>query len=97
MHQPTPQTPISYLDIDLIVHYDFEPGEAENRLEPGCADEAIINSVCVGSVDITNIVGADHLVRIAERIATSHTDDAAAEHADYLIDQMELNAEVTHG
>ncbi|MDP3273416.1 hypothetical protein [Limnobacter sp.] len=82
-------TAITYMDIDLTVEYDFESGEPETRWEPGCADEAIINSVCVGDVDITNIIGSDHLERIAERVAADHDDDSAAEHADYLIDQME--------
>lgn len=82
-------TEISYMDIDLTVDYDFEAGEPATRWEPGCADEAIITSVFVGDVDITNIIGADHLDRIAERIAADHESDAASDHADYLIDQME--------
>lgn len=82
-------TTISYMDIDLTVEYDFEAGEPATYWEPGCADEAIITSVCVSDVDITNIIGADHLERIAERIAADHDSDAAAEHADYLMDQME--------
>lgn len=81
-------TTISYMDIDLTVEYDFEAGEEPTRFEPGCADEAIITSVCVGDVDITNIIGADHLERIAERVAADHDCDAAAHHADYLIKQL---------
>ena len=81
-------TEISYMDIDLTVEYDFEAGEEPTRFEPGCADEAIITSVCVGDVDVTNIIGADHLERIAERVAADHDSDAAAHHADYLIKQL---------
>jgi hypothetical protein len=89
MNSKNKQAEIDYMGIDMTVVYDFEPGEPETRWEPGSADEAIVNGVSVAGVDITDIIGADHLERIAERVAADHDDDAAAEHADYLIDQME--------
>lgn len=82
-------TAINYMDIDLVVDYDFQAGEPETRQEPGCEDSADINSVCVADVDITNLIGDDHLCRIAERVAADHEQDKANEHADYLIGQMQ--------
>lgn len=82
---------INYMDIDLTIMYDFEPGEPQTYDDPGCADEAIINQVLLDDVDITAIIGSDHLERIAERVAGDHDEDSAAEHADYLIKQMKEN------
>ena len=82
------QTALSYMDIDLTIDYDFEPGEPATYDEPGCADEAIINSICVGDVDITHLIEAGHMECIAQRVAGAHDEDSAAEHADYLIAQM---------
>jgi hypothetical protein len=73
------QTTITYIDVELEVDYDYEPEEPATRDEPGCAHEAIINAVTVGGVNITDIIGADHLSRIADRVADAHlmmqTDD----------------------
>lgn len=83
-----PSTVMSYMDVDLTIDYDFEPGEPATYDEPGCADEAIINSICVGDVDITHLIEAGHMECIARRVADAHDEDAANEHADYLIKQM---------
>ena len=34
-------------ELDLIVDYDYEPAEPETRLEPGCAENAVINAVMI--------------------------------------------------
>lgn len=83
-----PTTSISYMDVDLTVDYDFEPGEPATYDEPGCADEAIINSICVGDVDITHLIEFGHLECIARRVADAHDEDKTNEQADYLIKQM---------
>ncbi len=82
------QTSISYMDVDLDIDYDFEPEEPATRDEPGCAAEAIINSICVGDVDITHLIESGHMECIARRVADAHDEDKAAHQADYLIAQM---------
>lgn len=85
------QTFLSYMDVDLTIDYDFEPGEPATYDEPGYADEAIINSICVGDVDITHLIEAGHLACIAQRVADAHDEDKANEQADRLIKQMKEN------
>lgn len=88
---------IEYMGIDMVVVYDFEPAEAETRYEPGCAAEANITAILVGDVDIADIVGDDHICRIAGRIAEAHEEsftDNADLHADYLVSQYKERAHV---
>lgn len=84
-------TCITYMELDLTIMYDFEPGEPQTHDDPGCADEAIINQVLLDDVDITATIGSDHLERIAERVAGDHDEDSAAGHVDYLIKQYKEN------
>lgn len=70
------KTTIDYMDIELTVEYDFEPGKTATYDKPGCADEAIVNAVYVGGVDIKNIINPRYLTDISERIADSHEEDA---------------------
>lgn len=88
---------ISYMQIDMVVVYDFEPAEPATRDDPGCAAEANITAILVGEVDIADIVGDDHICRIADRIAAAHEEELAGEadlHADYLVSQYKERAHV---
>lgn len=68
-------TAITYLDIELTVDYDFEAGQLPEFDHPGFADEAYINAVIAGGVDIKDLISSDDLELISQRVAASHVEE----------------------
>ena len=53
---------------DLVIHFDYEPGERETRDEPGCDPQVTINGVFANGMDITYLLdGTDTMEKIEEQ------------------------------
>ncbi len=69
-------TTLTYLDIELAIEYEYLPGYSQSSIDPGEEPIACIDSISIGGVDITILVGDDHRRTIAQRVAHAHDDEA---------------------
>jgi len=51
-------------DIDVLVDYDYQPFEPQERGYPGCYAEATINAVEHKGVDIADVLSADVMANL---------------------------------
>lgn len=66
---------------ELVVHFDFEPGEDSTRDYPGCPESVAINGVFANGMNVTDLLGAGVLERIEEHcLEQIDTDVADAEY-----------------
>ena len=77
---------ITYRDVPLVVECVYTPGTPNRWEEPGDPEELEIETICVGDVDISGIIGAtaadeiDQLVIVAARKqCKDDADEARAE------------------